>query len=752
LRNAALGSMAELVGKTDFDMPWATTEAEAYRADDLAVMVSGEAKLGTIETLHRQDGTTIWVETNKLPLRNLAGEVIGLLGTYQDITDRRTAELAQERQLAAIEAAVDGIAILQDGRYLYLNSAHATMFGYASPQELVGQSWRVLYSPEELERFDQDILPVLHQHMSWQGEVLGQRKDGTTFPEQLSLTLSADNLLICVCQDISERARLDDERKQTALALQHSETRFRRVFASNVVGMMFTEFSGLITDANDRFLAIIGYSRADLEARRLNWTRITPPEYAEIDQQAIAHLQRYGEIRPFEKEYLRPDGSRVAVLIGVAMLSQETGLCVCVVVDISVRKAAEAELRHTNAALERATRLKDEFLANMSHELRTPLNAILGMTEGLQEEVFGPLTDRQRRSLNTIERSGTHLLSLINDILDLSKVEAGQLELEFTYLDVSLLCNSSLTFVKQQALKKNLQLEAQIPQNLPNLYGDELRLRQVLINLLTNAVKFTPSGGCITLSATYAPLPPEEVAPQQTWVHPQGTAADTVGLIALRVADTGIGISPTNAQKLFQPFVQIDSALNRQYTGTGLGLSLVKRITEMHGGQVDLVSEVGVGSCFTVQLPIMVPISGKCLLTAGAPATPIVPAEQTKAPLILLAEDNEANVQTTTAYLTAKGYRLVVAQNGHGAVNLAQTAHPDLILMDIQMPGISGLEAIRQIRQIPALANIPIIALTALAMPKDQERCLAAGANEYISKPIRFQQLFQSIQTLLSQG
>jgi PAS domain S-box-containing protein len=176
----------------------------------------------------------------------------------------------------------------------------ATMFGYASPQELVGQSWRVLYSPEELERFDQDILPVLHQHMSWQGEVLGQRKDGTTFPEQLSLTLSADNLLICVCQDISERARLDDERKQTALALQHSETRFRRVFASNVVGMMFTEFSGLITDANDRFLAIIGYSRADLEARRLNWTRITPPEYAEIDQQAIgppAALRRDSPLR-----------------------------------------------------------------------------------------------------------------------------------------------------------------------------------------------------------------------------------------------------------------------------------------------------------------------------------------------------------------------------------------------------------------------------------------------------------------------
>lgn len=619
LADAALASEADILGKNDFDMPWGATEAEVYRADDRSVMASGVAKLGVIETLHQQDGTKIWLETNRLPLRDLAGDVIGVLGTYQDITDRRNAEIALGRQLAAIEAAIDGIGILQDERYVYLNSSHVELLGYQSTQELLGQSWRILYSPETLDRFDQEIFPALHEQMFWQGEVIATRKNGTTFPQQLSLTLTADNLLICVCQDISDR------------------------------------------------------------------------------------------------------------------------------------KAAEVALRRTNAELERATRLKDEFLANMSHELRTPLNAILGMAEGLQEEVFGPITERQQHSLHTIERSGTHLLSLITDILDLSKIEANQLELEFVAVDVEMLCNSSLTFVKQQAYNKRLQIETQIPSHLPKLYGDERRLCQVLINLLTNAVKFTAEGGRITLSTTYISLPPEVGANHRAFVHPQGEWSATAGILSLAVADTGIGISPENAKKLFQPFVQVDSALNRQHQGTGLGLALVKRIAELHGGTVELISEVGVGSCFTLQLPVItIPSENFCAVDPTASVEALMALDYSIAPLILLAEDNEANINTTTAYLTAKGYCLIVARNGIEAVNQARTSSPDLILMDIQMPHLDGLEAIRQIRQMPGLTSVPIVALTALAMPDDRERCLAAGADEYISKPIRLKQLAQVMQTLLA--
>jgi CheY-like chemotaxis protein len=373
------------------------------------------------------------------------------------------------------------------------------------------------------------------------------------------------------------------------------------------------------------------------------------------------------------------------------------------------------------------------------------------MTEGLQEKVFGPLTDRQRRSLTTIETSGNHLLSLINDVLDVSKIESGQLELDYAAVNMSLLCNSSLTLVKQQAHKKYLHLETHVPSTLPEIYGDERLLRQMLVNLLSNAVKFTPEEGRITVTAAYTALSPEAIASNRDLIHPEVDPAATVGILTLSVADTGIGISPENAKKLFQPFIQIDSALNRQYQGTGLGLALVKRIAEIHGGKVALTSAVGSGSCFTLQLPI-IPIPTGHVSTTAIPSSieAIAPLDPTTAPLILLAEDNAANVSTITAYLTAKGYSLIVAKNGLEAVNLATSANPDLILMDIQMPQLDGLAAIRQIRQNPALANVPIVALTALAMPADRERCLAAGADDYISKPIRLKQLAQMIPTLLA--
>jgi len=403
------------------------------------------------------------------------------------------------------------------------------------------------------------------------------------------------------------------------------------------------------------------------------------------------------------------------------------------------------ELAVSNQELARATRLKDEFLANMSHELRTPLNAILGITEGLQESIFGPITEQQERVLQTIERSGSHLLSLINDILDVAKIEAGQLELDIAAVPVSPLCQSSLAFVKQQAFKKGIQLAIQLPPKLPDLLVDERRVRQVLINLLNNAVKFTPDHGSVSLEVclgTSRRVPKLNSSLGETEVHQ---------FLEISVVDDGIGIAPEDVRKLFQPFMQVDSALNRQYTGTGLGLALVKRIVELHGGEVSLVSEVGVGSRFTVDLPCASTLSGPDQPATGAiEAAEPSPAVPLESPLILLAEDNEANVSTIVAYLQAKGYRLTLAKNGEEAVAFAKAAPPDLILMDIQMPVMDGLEATRQIRQDPTLANVPIIALTALAMAGDRERCLAAGASDYLSKPVRLKQLAAMIQEFLA--
>ncbi|MCE2889325.1 MAG: response regulator, partial [Pseudanabaena sp. 42896M_M3] len=736
------------------------------------------------------------------------------------------------------------------------------------------------------------------------------------------------------------------ERKQAELALQKSETRFRRIYESDIVGMMFTDLNGQISDANDRFLEMLGYTREDLNAKQISWENITPPEYLPIDRHAIQHLKLSLVIEPWEKVYYHKDGHSVHVLVGLALLSEDE--CIFVVVDISDRKQAEELIRQqvdqekllaaitqrirltlnlpeilqatvqqvhqvlksdrvlvyrvfpdgtgsaiaesvlpqwspilditfpkeifpqvnydryikgriyalsdreaqsnemlpclveflterqvraklvvpiiqnnslwgllivhqcdrprhwqtweinllqqianqlaiaiqqadlfeklqqelrdrhktqqhlteinqklamSNEELARATRLKDEFLANMSHELRTPLNAILGMTEGMQEQIFGKVTDSQIKALQTIERSGLHLLELINDILDIAKIESGQIDLEYSNVPVEFLCQSCLPFVKQQALKKSIQLETRIAPNLLELNVDERRIRQVLINLLNNAVKFTPDGGFITLevSGNHPPSLGNQASSNQpsAIISTKPELAES-SYLYFSVIDTGIGISPANITKLFQPFIQIDSALNRQYQGTGLGLALVKRIVEMHGGIVMLTSEIGVGSCFTIALPYKA--STKVLpsvINQTEAASECNQNTQSRSYTILLVEDNELNTMTISSYLTAKGYKIVVAQNGQEALALVQVSKPDLILMDIQMPVMDGIEATKQIRKIPSLDHVPIIAITALAMDKDVEHCLAAGANDYLSKPVKLRQLTQLIQKIL---
>jgi signal transduction histidine kinase/ActR/RegA family two-component response regulator len=418
------------------------------------------------------------------------------------------------------------------------------------------------------------------------------------------------------------------------------------------------------------------------------------------------------------------------------------------------------ELDRSNQELARATRLKDEFLASMSHELRTPLNAILGMSEALQASSFGPINDRQQNSIATIEKSGKHLLALINDILDLSKIEANKFDLELTDVPIRALCHNSLLFIKELAHKKQIRVKTQLPEYLQqlNIRVDDRRCRQVLINLLSNAVKFTSEGGSIILDVRVL----DRGISQPT--DATDIAAPSRHCIAFSVIDTGIGIAPENIGKLFQSFVQINSNLNRQYAGTGLGLALVKRIAELHGGNVLVESKIDQGSRFTACLPfdpsaeIVVPLTSLppvCLLPIDPAETPLVSPKA----LILVVEDNDANLETMTGYLTSRGYRLAEARDGRQAISMMTgfateqnlVNRPDLILMDIQMPGMDGFEATRQIRQLPECATIPIIALTALAMPTDRQKCLDAGANQYVTKPVKLGQLVATIETLLKQ-
>jgi CheY-like chemotaxis protein/anti-sigma regulatory factor (Ser/Thr protein kinase) len=389
--------------------------------------------------------------------------------------------------------------------------------------------------------------------------------------------------------------------------------------------------------------------------------------------------------------------------------------------------------------LARAARTKDEFLAGMSHELRTPLSAILGLTEVLQEQTAGPLNEYQLKSLQVIEESGRHLLALINDILDLSKIEASELDLQLSTVPLETICQVSLQFVKQAALKKKIQLSSSLHNASTMIQVDTRRFKQILVNLLSNAVKFTPEGGQVGLEVVEEP---EQKRFQFT------------------VWDTGIGIAPEYLPQLFKPFVQIDSSLSREYEGTGLGLALVYRLTELHGGSISVSSEPGQGSRFTIFLPqtqaseaveepepVEAPPKVSSLPQVPAGAASAGPKENP--PLILLAEDNEDNIRIFGDYLEATGYHLVIARNGLEAIKQAREVSPALILMDIQLPKMDGLQVIRHLRGEPQLAGIPIIALTALAMSGDRERCLAAGANDYLSKPVGLKDLTNAIKAQL---
>ncbi len=396
------------------------------------------------------------------------------------------------------------------------------------------------------------------------------------------------------------------------------------------------------------------------------------------------------------------------------------------------REVAEktAELRRANAELSRNARMKDVFLANMSHELRTPLNGVLSATEVLQEQIFGPLNEKQLKSLGLIESSSRHLLALINDILDLAKIEANKMALEIGQVLVDEVCQASMRMVRELAHKKRLRLCYQLDDEVESLEGDERRLKQILVNLLSNAVKFTPEKGSVGL----------EVRGESE----RGQAHFTVW-------DTGIGIPEEEQGYLFKAFVQVNSGLNRSHEGTGLGLSLVYRLAEMHGGSVKLKSKPGEGSHFTISLPWQPkhpsPEEGEGVngVIEKEPAFLAPPGQN----IVLLAEDNPTSVEVLADYLNAKGFKVHVAANGQEAIGLAHDIRPNIILMDIQMPVMDGLEATRHLRADPELKSVPVIALTALAMSGDRERCLQAGVNEYMSKPIRLKELLQTIQLLL---
>nr|WP_242018525.1 response regulator [Pseudanabaena sp. FACHB-1998] len=511
-------------------------------------------------------------------------------------------------------------------------------------------------------------------------------------------------------------------------------------------GVVSTDLTGKILSWNQGIEKLFGYTAAEMIGQNIE---IFYESKAYFHEKVIQPLLAHGT-NEIEHIFKTRSGKQIYISLRLSVVRDQEGNIISLMGcsnDISDRKEAETKLHRTNEELIRATRLKDEFLANMSHELRTPLNAILGMSEALLEQIMGTLNPKQIQSINLIEKSGQHLLELINDILDLSKIASGTMELNLEATSVEKLCQSSLAFIRQQSFQKNIQIHSQIAPNIKDIIVDERRIKQSLINLLSNAVKFTPPNGKISLLVSISSDPNWQTNPN---------APSPQSMILFQVKDTGIGIAPQDLSRLFQPFSQLDSSLNRQYEGTGLGLAMVKQITNLHGGTVDVQSQLGQGSCFTVALPYSAYPAIAAQPTDPKPSSPSLAIateainSSAIAPLVLLAEDNESNITTVTAYLSACNYRLIQAKNGQEAIKLAQIHNPDIILMDIQMPMMDGLEATRLIRANPQIAHIPIIALTALAMENDKANCLASGANDYMAKPIKLKQLHQKIQQMLN--
>ncbi|MFT6399322.1 MAG: PAS domain S-box-containing protein, partial [Bradymonadia bacterium] len=520
-----------------------------------------------------------------------------------------------------------------------------------------------------------------------------------------------------------------------------------------------------VNEWNQSSASITGYEKAEVLGRNLVSDFITD-EYRESVRSVLASALAGEETSNYEFPLFTKSGSRVEVLLNASSRRDVEGNIVGVVgvgQDITARKVAEAELKDervqltvrvaertaelsaANTDLAAASRAKDEFLAGMSHELRTPLNAILNLSESLREGVYGSMNERQERSVGMVEESGRHLLLLINDILDLAKVESGTIRLSMALVNAEDICQASVRFIKESAQRKRLKVIISFDQRVTSIRADERRLKQILVNLLTNAVKFTPEGGTIGLEVT-------------------GNSEDNS--VQFSVWDTGIGISPDEQSRLFTPFVQLDAGLDRKYEGTGLGLSLVAAMADMQGGSVEVTSlGHGQGSRFTISLPWSETLSVRSSHASSDTVlsldtshvsgvnfeeAPGAEPEMDSEPLLLLAEDNEYNITSICDFLQAEGYRLVVARNGVEAIELTRRERPDLILMDIQMPKLDGLSATIEIRKDPEFSGVPIVALTALAMSGDRERCLAAGANEYLSKPVSLRQLSDAIKILLS--
>jgi len=507
------------------------------------------------------------------------------------------------------------------------------------------------------------------------------------------------------------------ERKRAETELRSSEERARLIVDAAYDAFVAIDSDSVITAWNRQAETVFGWSREEAIGQRLVET-IIPPQYRDAHRRGLAHFLATGEGpvlgRAIEITALRRSGEEFPVELAIWPLRLgDRHSFNAFLRDITERRRAEEELRRAKAAAEAANYAKSDFLAKMSHELRTPLNSIIGFSEMLLDQTFGQLNDKQQRYVTNVLTSGQNLLNLINDILDLSKVEAGHMELVLSEVDVGTAFSEVQTIVATLVHKKHLSLELEVEEGLPPLRADLGKFKQVLYNLLSNAIKFTPEGGSIRAAAHRA----SEIDAREggQWIE-------------MSVADTGIGLRPEDQERIFGEFEQVDSGYTRNQEGTGLGLSLSRKLVELHGGWIWVESELGKGSVFRFVLPFA--------QSAGTrddqpPEAQIQGSEG--GPLILVVEDDKPARELLAQQLANAGYRIAHATTGEQAVALAKELQPAGITLDILLPDGDGLNVLAQLKSLPGTRDIPVIVVS---ITEHQELGLSLGAMDWVVKPL----------------
>jgi PAS domain S-box-containing protein len=569
------------------------------------------------------------------------------------------------------------------------------------------------------------------------------RKDSSRFPAMVSVTALRDaneEIIGYLLIGTDNTARQQVEAAQALLDQRLRDQQFytRSLIESNIDALMTTDPQGIISDVNQQMMALTGCTRDELIGAPCA-KFFTNPSRADA---AIKRVLTEHKVSDYELTVRAQDGKETVVSYNAATFHDRDRKLQGVFAaarDVTERKRFERTLQEKNLELEHASRMKSEFLATMSHELRTPLNAVIGFSEALRDGLMGEMTESQQEYIGDILTSGQHLLSLINDILDLSKVEAGMMVLELEPVEIDSLLLNSLSIVREKAALQRISLKLEADGDLGMAELDMRKTKQIIYNLLSNAVKFSGMRGNVTLKTRRAVRSEVGKLPG-AWPVFSFPLADNEfsDFLEISVTDTGIGISQNDMGKLFRAFSQIDSSLARKFEGTGLGLDLVKQLVELHGGTVAVASAERKGSCFAVWLPLRD-------LVPGVPNHVEPAACEPTERVALVIEDDDRTAELISLLLEAEGFLVLHANSGEAALDIAPRHTLSLITLDIQLPGIDGWEFLLAIRKSEALARVPVVVIAGLV---DPHMALVGGAAGVLQKPVSRAQLRASLANL----